>query len=239
MSKTNIVSVKSIEEGVVAVCLWDEEFPHLRIDLRFEDADDALPLDSVCVQRDKIESTPNPPVSTQDLRAGFPWTRWERAGRAAAAHHLTAREAGRRPSGPQGFFEPRDSFDDLLLQVVEEYRANVAGGVHNPAALIAEKHEVKPATARGWLHQARRLGLLGPAADRAAGEVAAPSVLSRESTQMKGKYGPCPRCQGRGPGCFACERTGLVLIPVGEGRRGRQPVLEERKKHQQRAKRKG
>jgi transposase-like protein len=182
MGRTTIVSINLVEGGVVAVSLSDEQFPHLLVDFRFEDADDALPLDSVCVQRDKSDSMLNPAISTQELRARFPWTAWERAARAAAANYLMGRYADRRPGlSSNGFFEPRDSFDDLLLQVVEEYRANVVAGAHNPAALIAEKHGVRPATARSWLHQARRLGLLGPAADRAAGEVGAPSVLTRKS----------------------------------------------------------
>ncbi|MDP9225722.1 MAG: hypothetical protein M3P18_18150 [Actinomycetota bacterium] len=229
MGRTNIVSVDLVEGGGgVAVSLWDEQFPHLRVDLRFEDGDDQLPLDSVCVQRDKIDSMPNPAISTQELRAEFPWTTWERAARAAAANFLISHYADRRPGlSPNGLFEPRSSFDALLLQVVEEYRANVVSGVRNPAAMIAEKHGVKPATARSWLHRARQLGLLGPAADRAAGEVGTPSVLSPESAEMKGTYARCPRCEGQG--CFACKGTGLIL--TGESLRTRQPVSEERERH--------
>jgi len=186
MGRTTIVAITLVEGGVVAVSLSDEQFPHLLVDFRFEDADEALPLDSVCVQRDKSGSTPNPAISTQELRAGFPWTTWERAARAAAANYLMGYYVDRRPGlSPNGFFEPRGSFDALLLQVVEEYRANVVAGAHNPAALIAEKHGVKPATARSWLHKARQLGLLGPAADRAAGEVGAPSILTRKSRAEK------------------------------------------------------
>lgn len=181
MGRTTIVSINLVEEGAVAVSLQDEKYPHLRVDLRFEDADDALPLDSVCVQRDKSDLMPHSAISTEELRAGFPWTTWERAARAAAANYLMDRYADRRPGlSPSGFFEPRGSFDALLLQVVEEYRENVVAGARNPAALIADKHGVNPATARSWLHRARRLGLLGPAADRAAGEVGAPSVLTHK-----------------------------------------------------------
>src|SRR3954467_1451973 len=119
MGRTNIVSVDLVEGGGgVAVSLWDEQFRHLRVDLRFEDEDDQLPLDSICVQRDRIDSMPNPAISTQELRAEFPWTTWERAARAAAANFLISHSADRRPGLSRNeLFEPRTSFDALLLDV--------------------------------------------------------------------------------------------------------------------------
>ena len=218
MSKTKIVSIGGVEgSSGIAVSVSDEQFPHLRVDLRFEDGDEALALDSVCVHRVTADSGPNPAISTQQLRGGFPWSTWERAARVAAAQYLANHEDVAIDPEPAASPELDDPFGALLLQVVDEYRTNILAGVHNPAALIAEKHGVKPATARSWLHRARRLGLLGPAADRAAGEIWNPLVSSRGNTETR-SYEECPRCKGQG--CLLCKDSGLIFAAAREEARG-------------------
>ena len=181
MSKTKIVSIGGVEgSSGIAVSVSDEQFPHLRVDLRFEDGDEALALDSVCVHRVTADSGPNPAISTQQLRGGFPWSTWERAARVAAAQYLANHEDVAIDPEPAASPELDDPFGALL-------------------------------------HRARRLGLLGPAADRAAGEIWNPLVSSRGNTETR-SYEECPRCKGQG--CLLCKDSGLIFAAAREEARG-------------------
>lgn len=57
-----------------------------------------------------------------------------------------------------------------LAQAAVDYRALLADGRDDPAAEIARRHDITPATARSWIYRARKAGFLGRAKDRTAGE---------------------------------------------------------------------
>jgi len=169
---TSIESVELVDDrddGIgVTVAVTDDYYPHLRVRFTFDDADGTLPLDSVSVERTEEELKHRPEISVYELRAEFPWAAWERAARVAAAEEFAERVGHLRPVGVES--SQGSLFTSLLIEVAMEYRTNVKAGLHNPAAMIAEKHGVKPATARSWIHRARELGLLGPAKGTTAGE---------------------------------------------------------------------
>lgn len=64
---------------------------------------------------------------------------------------------------------------DLKL-VAGTYRNLVAQGIRNPAKVMAEQLEARPATVRSWIRTARQRGFLGPASGSVVGEAMAPSA---------------------------------------------------------------
>ena len=186
---TSIESVDLVDDrdgGIgVAVSVTDDYYPHLRVRFTFDDGEGTLPLDSVSVERIEEDLKHRPEISVYELRAEFPWAGWERAARVAAAEEFAERVGHLRPVG----VESREGslFTRLLIEVAMEYRSNVKAGLRNPAAMIAEKHGVKPATARSWIHRARELGLLGPAKGTTAGEAGIASSRSDRVESPKAK----------------------------------------------------
>lgn len=90
-----------------------------------------------------------------------PWARWQRT----ADAHLRAADERRGRASQQ--LTPQLL---RLAEVAGAYRANLAAGLKDPVAAIARDYDVKPATARSWVHRARKAGLLGEALSRVAGE---------------------------------------------------------------------
>lgn len=74
-------------------------------------------------------------------------------------------EADRSPAGRR-----RLSGLLRLAQVGLDYRDLMREGRSDPAAEIARMNSVSPATARSWVHRARKAGFLGQAKGRSAGE---------------------------------------------------------------------
>ena len=166
---------KRVGINSLLVLVRDETYPHLAVRFTFECMEGGeLPLREIDVdsERSRPEMSP-PPISNHQLRAEFRWASWERAAREAAVHYMW-KNRGQPSEDEQSVSAPLGK--NLLHEVAAEYRANVKAGVRNPAGLIAERHGVSPGTARSWIHRARKQQLLGPAADRAAGDVATPEV---------------------------------------------------------------
>jgi hypothetical protein len=169
----------------VSVVLTDDFYPHLRVRFTYDNDDGTLPLNSVSVERTNEEMDHQPEITVFQLRAEFPWAAWERAARVAAAEEFAERVGGLRPVGVDS--REGSLFSSLLIDVAMDYRANVKAGLRNPAAVIAEKHGVKPATARSWIHRARGLGLLGPAKGTTAGEAGIATTQSERSANRRSK----------------------------------------------------
>lgn len=167
---------KRVGINSLLVLVRDETYPHLSIRLTFECMDGGeLPLREIDVDsvRSRPEMSPPPPISNHQLSTEFRWASWERAGREAAVQYLWMKS--RQPSSDEQTVSKPIS-TTLLHEIAAEYRANIKAGVRNPAGLIAERHGVSRGTARSWIHRARKQQLLGPAADRAAGEIVIPEA---------------------------------------------------------------
>jgi hypothetical protein len=74
---------------------------------------------------------------------------------------LSPEEAAAVLSGPEAARPGRPKTRDLD-QVAAEYRENVRQGLRDPVAAMARTHGVKPNTARKWVWQARKAGLIAP-----------------------------------------------------------------------------
>lgn len=111
---------------------------------------------------------------------GLPLTRWERAARATLLARL--RELASAGNETMKLFEdvgrlhpeattPQQIRSHLrLARTAREYRAGLMSGATDPAAEIARAHDVKPGTARAWVHRARKAGYLGVAVGTVPGE---------------------------------------------------------------------
>ncbi len=111
----------------------------------------------------------------------LPWPTWERTARAAVMEQ--AREDHRRIMEVAGVYDEVASLHPeltdrrsarshaRLVGIAREYRKNLVDGVPDPVGAIARAHDVKPVTARSWVHRARKEGYLDPAAGPVAGEV--------------------------------------------------------------------
>ncbi len=113
------------------------------------------------------------------LNAGFfrdlPWARWERAGRRALDVHLDEAEVRHDESPLMRVLDAHPELGEAtpqaerrrrahmrLVLVSDQYRRNLLLGLPDPVKAIATEWEVAPATARSWLHRARREGYLEP-----------------------------------------------------------------------------
>lgn len=128
------------------------------------------------------------PLTVTAIR-DMPMATWERAAQAAVQQVLddvVAKVARSRSATAKALlqsvreampelaelpdFHPRVQSALHLAEVAQEYRRNLAAGLPDPVKEIARQHDVKPATARSWIHRARKSGFLNPAVGRTAGE---------------------------------------------------------------------
>lgn len=109
----------------------------------------------------------------------LPVNRWEKAARAAAEQRMVATGPHGQHVAPESVAEDliREKFPELsgakggnalrrrngllhLALMYQEYKEAEAMGAQNPAQVLAEVHSVTAATVRGWIHRARKEGLV-------------------------------------------------------------------------------
>ena len=187
-SKDLVLTVEKddLDQGgtLARVEVSDPEYPHVTVAFEYEDSGDAgfIDLHAVRVERTKPAHGYRPDLQAAEFKSRFPWSRWEKAARTAAAEVLLGTED---PQVADSLAHGTTRGHIHLIAM--RYRENVKKGLRDPVAAIARDMGVRPGTVRVWVYRARDMGFLGPARARPVSEAGpAPGALGERATLSRG-----------------------------------------------------